>query len=71
MLPTIVTSRPSRIQTAPRPITTIQWKRDQGSLSNRAGTRVSIVAAWFCPSFTLAPLLIGTGYDPLHSRKEQ
>jgi hypothetical protein len=30
----------------------IQWKRDQGSLSNRAGTWVSIVPAW------LSPLLI-------------
>ena len=40
--PTIATSRPSRIQTVPSPMTTIQWKRDQGSRSSRAGTRVSM-----------------------------
>src|SRR4051794_40178639 len=45
MLPTIVTSRPSRIQTVPSPITTIQWNRDQGSRSSRAGTLVSIVSS--------------------------
>ena len=44
MLPTIVTSSPSRIQTVPSPITIIQWKRDHGSRSSRAGTSVSIVA---------------------------
>jgi hypothetical protein len=49
-LPTIVTSRPSRIQTVPSPITTIQWKRDHGSRSSRDGTLVSIV------SFTSAPV---------------
>ena len=37
MLPTIVTSSPSRIQTVPRPITIIQWKRDHGSRSRRDG----------------------------------
>ncbi len=41
--PTIVTSRPSRIHTVPRPTTTIQWNRDQGSRSRRAGMRVVIV----------------------------
>ena len=41
--PTIVTSSPSRIQTVPRPITTIQWNRDQGRRSSRAGMRVRIV----------------------------
>ena len=46
---TIVTSSPSRIQTVPRPITTRQWKRDQGRRSSRAGTWVSTV-----PSVTLA-----------------
>jgi MFS family permease len=35
--PTMVTSRPSRIHTVPRPATTLQWKRDQGSRSRRAG----------------------------------
>src|SRR5262245_20462008 len=42
--PTIVTSSPSRIQTAPRPITTRQWKLDHGSRSSRPGMLVSIVA---------------------------
>src|SRR3954454_864869 len=42
--PTIVTSSPSRIQTAPSPITTRQWKLDQGSRSSRPGMSVSIVA---------------------------
>ncbi len=41
--PTIVTSRPSRIQTVPRPMTISQWKRDHGSRSSRAGMRVSMV----------------------------
>src|SRR3954454_74218 len=40
--PTIVTSRPSSTHTVPRPITTRQWKRDQGSRSSRAGTSVLI-----------------------------
>ena len=40
--PTIVTSRPSRIQTVPRPITTIQWNFAHGSRSRRAGMLVSI-----------------------------
>ncbi len=38
MLPTIVTSRPSRIHTVPRPITTVQCQRDHGRRSRRAGT---------------------------------
>ncbi len=45
--PTIATSRPSRIQTVASPMKTIQWKREQGSRSSRAGTRVSMV-----PSYT-------------------
>ena len=44
--PTIVTSSPSRIQTVPRPITTIQWNVDHGRRSSRAGMRVSIVSEW-------------------------
>ena len=43
MLPTMVTSRPSRIQTVPSPITIIQCQRDQGSRSSRAGTFVVTV----------------------------
>src|SRR5579859_2085601 len=39
----MVTSRPSRIQTVPRPITIIQCHRDQGSRSRRAGTLVVTV----------------------------
>ncbi len=42
--PTIVTSRPSRIHTVPRPITTRQWNRDHGRRSSRAGTRVLMVS---------------------------
>ena len=41
--PTIVTSRPSRIQTVPSPIMTIQCQRDHGSRSSRAGTLVLMV----------------------------
>src|ERR1700709_1318864 len=44
MLPTIVTSRPSRIQTVPSPTTIIQWKLDQGRRSRREGTRVLTVS---------------------------
>src|SRR3954447_16485137 len=43
MLPTTVTSRPSRIHTVPSPMTIVQCQRDQGSRSNRAGTDVSMV----------------------------
>ena len=42
-MPTIVTSRPSRIQTAPSPTTTSQCQRAQGSRSMRAGMFVSMV----------------------------
>jgi hypothetical protein len=43
MLPTIVTSRPSRIHTVPSPMMIIQCQRDQGSRSRRAGTFVVTV----------------------------
>src|SRR4051812_48414373 len=43
MLPTMVTSRPSRIQTVPRPITIVQCQRDHGRRSSRPGTEVLIV----------------------------
>src|ERR1700754_2008503 len=43
--PTIVTSRPSRIQTVPRPMTTIQCQRLHGRRSRRAGIFVTIVRA--------------------------
>ena len=58
MLPTIVTSSPSRIQTVPRPITIIQWKLDQGSRSRREGIRVSIVS----PCFGSDPVIWPQGY---------
>src|SRR5215210_401054 len=40
--PTMVTSRPSRIHTVPRPITTSQCQRLQGDRSSRAGMSVVI-----------------------------
>ena len=43
IVPTIVTSSPSRIHTAPRPMTTSQCQRAHGSRSIRAGMFVSIV----------------------------
>src|SRR5215216_7639080 len=43
MAPTIVTARPSRIQTVPSPITTIQCHLDQGNRSILAGIWVSMV----------------------------
>jgi hypothetical protein len=49
MLPTIVTSRPSSIQTVPSPITIIQCHRDQGKRSRRAGTFVVTVPVWTVP----------------------
>src|SRR5689334_2800671 len=42
--PTIVTSRPSRIHTVPRPVITSQCHPLQGSRSIRAGIRVSTVS---------------------------
>src|SRR5690606_26882140 len=56
-LPTMVTSRPSRIQTVPSPMTIIQCQRDQGSRSSLAGTLVVMV-----PVST--SLMSTTGYLP-------
>ena len=42
-VPTMVTSRPSRIQAVPRPTTTIQWNLVHGSRSRRDGILVRIV----------------------------
>ena len=53
--PTMVTSSPSRIQTVPSPITTSQWKRDQGSRSRRAGIRVVIVLSFVASVVTYRP----------------
>src|SRR4051812_10009739 len=41
--PTIVTSRPSRTQTVPRPKTILQCNLDQGRRSSRAGIWVLII----------------------------
>ena len=46
MEPTIVTSSPSRIHTAPSPMTIIQWNRAHGSRSRRAGMSVLTVPVW-------------------------
>ncbi len=43
MLPTTVTSRPSRIHTVPSPMTIVQCQRDQGSRSSLAGMSVVTV----------------------------
>src|SRR4051794_36276978 len=42
MAPTMVTARPSRIQTVPRPMMTIQCHLDHGRRSIRAGMSVSM-----------------------------
>src|SRR3954449_11886341 len=41
--PTIVTSSPSSTHTVPSPTITLQWNRDQGSRSSRAGIWVRTV----------------------------
>ena len=61
--PTIVTSSPSRIQTVPRPIITIQWKRDHGSRSSRAGTWVSTVPNCASALIWRALPVLGTRYS--------
>ena len=43
IVPTIVTSRPSRIQTVPSPTSTIQCQRAHGNRSSRAGILVSMI----------------------------
>lgn len=48
MLPTMVTSSPSRIQTVPRPMTIRQCQRDQGSRSRRAGMSVRMTLGCCC-----------------------
>jgi hypothetical protein len=49
----------------------IQWKRDHGSLSNRAGTWVSIVPVWASPLLIAASLSSPEwSRHPLLSRKE-
>jgi hypothetical protein len=52
MVPTMVTSSPSRIHTAPRPTTTSQCHRAHGSRSIRAGMFVSIVRSSTGPAIS-------------------
>src|SRR4051812_1310188 len=71
--PTIVTSRPSRIHTVPRPITISQCQRTQGSLSIRAGMSVSIrpvstEATTTLPSLIQTPLARGRPVLPPRGR---
>ena len=56
----MLTSSPSRIQAVPRPMITIQWKRDQGSRSRRAGILVLIVPV-STPVLTAATFLPRAG----------
>ena len=56
IVPTIVTSRPSRIHTVPSPTSTIQCQRAHGSRSSRAGIRVSMMRPWAAVSVDMAPL---------------
>jgi hypothetical protein len=59
--PTIVTSRPSRIQTVPKPMRIRQCQRDHGSRSSRAGMFVSIVPS--CSLGTTAVAIVGSSFD--------
>src|SRR5918998_4563685 len=61
MLPTIVTSRPSRIQVIPRAITTSQCHRAHGNRSILAGILVS--TAWVAASPLLTPRLLSVHPD--------
>jgi hypothetical protein len=54
IVPTIVTSRPSRIHTAPSPMTTSQCHLAHGRRSMRAGMSVSIVRSLTGPAATAA-----------------
>ena len=59
MEPTMVTSRPSRIQTVPSPMTTSQCHLDQGNRSMPAGMLVFIVPV-------SAPLTAASRYVDAH-----
>src|SRR5690349_7047328 len=66
--PTMVTSRPSRIHTLPRPTTTIQWNFAQGRRSSRAGILVVMVPV--CTSLLTAgspPRIVDTAEGARHS----
>src|SRR6201994_1587384 len=69
--PMIVTSRPSRIQTVPRPMTTIQWNFDQGRRSRRAGTLVSIVAPSAVIGDRLPTVGVGQSDGRVAGRREE
>src|SRR3954451_17197193 len=56
MAPTMVTARPSRIQTVPRPAMIIQCQRDHGRRSIRAGMFVSMVL--YCGAPAAAPAAV-------------
>src|SRR3954451_8829965 len=59
IVPTIVTSRPSRIHTVPSPTSTIQCQRDQGSRSSRAGIRVSTILPVAIESVAISASAVG------------
>ena len=69
-MPTIVTSRPSRIQTVPSPISTIQCQRAHGSRSSRAGIFVSMMRPSVMDSVTCrSPSWIATAACSLSGRR--
>src|SRR3954471_6553263 len=59
IVPTIVTSRPSRIHTVPSPTSTIQCQRDPGSRSSRAGIRVSTILPVAIESVAISASAVG------------
>ncbi len=58
MLPTTVTSRPSRIHTVPSPMTIVQCQRDHGRRSRRAGMLVVMVRPVPACAVVMGSLLI-------------
>src|SRR3954471_11083132 len=61
----MVTSRPSRIHTVPRPTSTIQCQRAHGSRSSRAGIRVSTILPSAIDSVAMPASAVGSeGEDP-------
>src|SRR5690606_41031363 len=68
MDPTMVTSSPSRIHTVPSPTTIIQWKRDHGSRSMRAGIRVVRVPRPASSAIAVTPSPGRWLYVPVHRR---
>ncbi len=64
MLPTTVTSRPSRIHTVPRPMTMVQCQRDHGRRSSLAGMLVVTVRPVSACAVVMGSLLVEK--NPLH-----